>query len=70
MAKKKPTLVNLEKMNLSFEDKDQTIKLLNFKTQTLCLDTAIYEKEVFIANRTMVYAHLPRKLKSELNKYF
>ena len=70
MAKKKATLVNLEKMNLSFEDKNQTIRLLNFKTQSLTLDTSIYEKDVFIASRTMVYAHLPKKLKSELNKYF
>lgn len=70
MAKKKMALVDLTKMNLSFEEKNQTIKLINFKIATLTLDTAIYEKEKFIANRTMVYAHLPKKLKALLNKYF
>ena len=70
MAKKKLALVDLRKMNLSFEDKNQTIKLINFKTQSLSLDTQIYEKDKFIANRTMVYAHLPKKLKSQLNNFF
>ena len=70
MAKKKPTLVDLKKMNLSFEEKGQTIKLINFKTQALTLDTEIFEKETFITKRSMVYAHLPRKLKTQLNKFF
>ena len=70
MAKKKPTLVDLKKMNLSFEEKGQIIKLINFKTQILSLDTEIFENETFIAKRTMVYAHLPKKLKVELNKFF
>jgi len=70
MAKKKPALVDLKKMNLSFEEKGQTIKLINFKTQTLSLDTEIYENEIFIAKRSIVYAHLPKKLKAQLNKFF
>ena len=57
-------------MNLSFEEKGQTIKLINFKTQTLSLDTEIYENEIFIAKRSKVYAHLPKKLKAQLNKFF
>lgn len=70
MAKKKQALIDLKKMNLSFEEKNQIIKLINFKTQALTLDTEIYENDVFIAKRTMVYAHLPKKLKSQLNKFF
>ena len=70
MAKKKLALVDLKKMNLSFEEKNQTIKLINFKTQSLSLDTQIYENDTFVANRTMVYAHLPKKLKAQLNKFF
>jgi len=70
MAKKKPALVDLKKMNLFFEEKGQIIKLINFKTQTLSIDTEIYESETFIAKRSMVYAHLPKKLKVQLNKFF
>jgi hypothetical protein len=70
MAKKKQTLVDLKKMNLSYEDKGQVIKLINFKTQTLTLDTEIFENEILIAKRNMVYAQLPRKIKAELNNFF
>jgi len=70
MAKKKAVLVDLKKRNLSFEEKGQTIKLINFKTQTLTLDTEIFENQDFIAKRTMVYAHLPKKLKAQLNSFF
>ena len=70
MAKKKQALIDLKDMKLSFEEKGQQIKLINFKTQTLTLDTQIYENEKLIAKRTMVYAHLPKKLKAQLNKFF
>lgn len=67
MAKSKKTVIDLSKENLSFEERSQTIKLLNFKTQTMSLDIAIYEKDKFIKNSTMVFAHLPKKLKAMLN---
>lgn len=70
MAKKKQALVDLRKMNLSFEEKNQIIKLINLKTKTLTLDTEIYENDQFIAKREMVYAHLPKKLKAKLNSFF
>lgn len=70
MAKKKPALVDLKNMNLFYEEKGQIIKLINFKTQTLSIDTEIYENETFIAKRSMVYAQLPKKLKIQLNKFF
>ena len=70
MAKKKHSIIDLEKMNLSYEEKGQIIKLINFKTQTLSLDTEIFENETFLAKRNMVYAHLPKKLKAQLNKFF
>jgi hypothetical protein len=70
MAKKKQALVDLKKMNLSYEDKNQVIKLINFKTQTLTLDTEIFENEIFIAKRNMVYAQLPKKIKAQLNNFF
>lgn len=67
MAKSKNIIVDLVKENLSFEERNQTIKLLNFKTQTMSLDIAIFEKDKFIKNSSMVFAHLPKKLKAKLN---
>ncbi len=66
MAKSKNITIDLTKENLFFEERNQTIKLLSFKTQTMSLDIAIYEKEKFIKNSTMVFAHLPKKIKSYL----
>ena len=70
MAKKKQLLVDLRNMNLSFDENNQTIKLINFKTKILSLDTEIYENDQLIGKREMVYAHLPKKLKAQLNKFF
>ena len=67
MAKSKSGTIDLSKANLFFEERNQTIKLLSFKTQTMSLDIAIYEKDKFIKNSTMVFAHLPKKLKAKLN---
>jgi len=70
MAKSKKSIIDLSKMNLSFEERDQTIKLLTFKTSNMSIDIAIYEKEKFIKNSSMVFAHIPKKLKAQLNPLF
>ena len=67
MAKIKKSIIDLSKENLCFEERNQTIKLLNFRVDAMSLDIAIYEKEKFIKNSTMVFAHLPKKLKAKLN---
>lgn len=67
MAKNKKQIIDLSSLNLFFEERNQTIKLLSFKTDSMSLDIAIYEKEKFIKNSTMVFAHLPKKLKAKLN---
>ena len=67
MAKIKKSIIDLSKENLFFEERNQTIKLLNFRVDAMSLDIAIYEKEKFIKNSTMVFAHLPKKLKAKLN---
>ena len=69
MARSKKTTIDLSKENFFFEERTQTIKLLNFKTQTMILDIAIYEKDKFIKNSTMVFAHIKKKLKAKLNPY-
>lgn len=70
MAKNKKAIIDLKSMNLSFDERNQTIKLLTFKTSTMSLDIAIYENNTFIKNSTMVFAHLPKKLKAKLNPVF
>ena len=67
MAKDKKSIIDVSSDNLFFEERNQIIKLLNFKTDLMSLDIAIYEKEKFIKNSTMVFAHLPKKLKARLN---
>ena len=67
MAKNKNSIIDLSKNDLQFEERNQTIKLLYFRTQTMSLDIAIFEKDKFIKNSTMVFAHLPKKLKAKLN---
>ena len=66
MAKNKKS-IDLSKDNLSFEERNQTIKLLTFKIDNMTLDISIFEKGKFIKNSTMVFAHLPKKLKTKLN---
>ncbi len=68
MAKK--SIIDLKKMNLSFEDRNQTIKLITFKTSNMSLDIEIYENDEFIKKSNMVFAHLPKKLKAKLNPFF
>jgi len=70
MAKSKKALIDLRKMNLSYEERNQTIKLLSFKTNTMTLEIEIYENGNFLKNSTTVFAHLPKKLKAKLNPLF
>jgi len=56
--------IDLRPLNLFFEDKNQTIKLLTFKKSNMSIDVAIYENENFIKNSNIVFAHLPKSIKS------
>ena len=60
---KKPQ-INLRPLKLSYKDKNQTIKLLTFKKSNMTIDIAIYENENFIKNSNIVFAHLPKSIKS------
>lgn len=70
MAKNKKLIIDLKEMNLSFEERNQTIKLLNFKKTTMSLEIEIYENGKFLKKDSMVFAHLPKKLKAKLNPLF
>ncbi len=62
MAKK--PIIDLKSKNITYEQNNQTIKLLSFKKSNMTLDIAIYEKGEFIKNSNIVFAHLPKSVKS------
>lgn len=64
MAKK--PLIDLKSKNISYESNNQTIKLLSFKKSNMSLEVSIYENGEYIKNSTIVFAHLPKKVKSIL----
>ncbi len=64
---KNKKIIDLRKLNLSYEDKKQEIRLLSFNTSSMILDIEIYENDTFIKKSDMVFAHLPKKLKVRLN---
>lgn len=64
MAKK--PFIDLKHLNLSYQERNQTIKLLTFKKTNMTLDIAIYENDKFIKNSNIVFAHLPKSIKSKI----
>ena len=62
MAKK--PIIDLKSKNITFEQNNQTIKLLSFKKSNMSLDIAIFENGECIKNSSMVFAHLPKNIKS------
>lgn len=62
MAKK--PYIDLRSKNISYEENNQTIKLLSFKKTNMTLEVAIFEGGKFLKNSTIVFAHLPRSVKS------
>lgn len=62
MAKK--PLIDLKSKDISYEQNNQTIKLLLFKKSNMTIEIAIFEAGKFIKNSTIVFAHLPKNIKS------
>jgi hypothetical protein len=62
MAKK--PIIDLKSKNIFYKDNNRTIKLLLFKKSNMTIDIAIYENGMFIENSTIVFAHLPKNVKS------
>lgn len=63
MAKKKP-IIDLKSKNITYQEKNQLIKLLSFKKTNMTLDIAIFESGKFVKNSNIVFAHLPKNIKS------
>ncbi|TLP36303.1 malate dehydrogenase [Arcobacter arenosus] len=64
MAKK--TIIDLKLKNFSYEQNNQTIKLLSFNTSNMTLDVSIFEKGEHLKNSKIVFAHLPKSLKAKI----
>ncbi|PLY05308.1 MAG: malate dehydrogenase [Arcobacter sp.] len=62
MAKK--PFIDLKSHNITYKVNHQTIKLLSFKKSNMSLDVAIFENGEFVKNSTIVFAHLPKSIKS------
>lgn len=66
MAKNR-TIIDLKDENLTFIQKDETIKLLNFNQNNMFLEIAIFKDGKFVKNSKIAFAHIPKKLKAKLN---
>ena len=60
---KKPN-IDLTSKNITYEQNNQIIKLLLFKTSNMTLEVAIYEKEQYVKKSILPFAHLPKNIKS------
>ncbi len=63
----KKSIIDLKNLNLNFEINGKIIKLISLKTSSMTLEIEVYEKENLLEKSTMVFAQLPKKLKSRLN---
>ena len=62
MAKK--PIIDLKTKNITYQERDKTIKLLSFRKSNMTLDVAIYENGEYIKDDNIVFAHLPKSVKS------
>lgn len=60
----KKLFIDLKSKNISYESNKQTIKLLSFNKSNMSLEIAIFENKEFVKNSTIVFAHLPKSIKS------
>lgn len=62
MAKK--TIIDLSSKNITYKDKNQTIKLLVFKKTNMTLEISISANDKFIKKDIIAFAHLPKSIKA------
>ena len=53
--------------NETYEQDGLKYELISFNTAKMTLEAKVYEKEKFIKNLTVAFAHIPKKLKAKLN---
>ncbi|MGB6329450.1 MAG: malate dehydrogenase [Halarcobacter sp.] len=62
----KKQFIDLKSKNISYEQNNQTIKLLSFKKSNMSLEVSIFENGEYIKNSTIVFAHLPKSIKARI----
>ncbi|MEN8717970.1 MAG: malate dehydrogenase [Sulfurovum sp.] len=60
--------MKIEKLtNIEFQKNNETFVLTSFNTNKMTLEARVYEKDKFVRNQTIAFAHIPKKLKAKLN---
>lgn len=62
MAKKKK-IIDLKSSNINYLENSLTHKVNNLRTSSMTVDISVYNKEVFVENKTIPFAHLPKAIK-------
>ncbi len=60
---KKPQ-IDLRLKNITYKNKNQTIKLLSFKKSNMILEISIFDDGEYLKDSTIAFAHLPKSIKS------
>ncbi len=63
MAYKKP-IIDLKHKNIEYQENNQTIKLKTFNKKNMTIDITIYENGKYMKDSNIVFAHLPKSIKS------
>jgi len=65
MAKKKK-IIDLKNQNISYKENDLTYKLINFKVDIQKLEVAVYKEDMFMENKIIAFAHIPKTIKNKI----
>lgn len=65
MANKKP-IIDLKTKSIEYEQNNQTIKLVAFNKKNMTIDITIWEDGKYIKDSNIVFAHLPKSIKSKI----
>jgi len=64
MAKK--PIIDLKPKNIKYMQGKQTIKLNTFNKKSMTIDISIWENGTYIKDDNIVFAHLPKSIKSKI----
>jgi len=62
LAKKKK-IIDLRVSNIQYEENDLLIKVLCLNTFNMTVDLKTFEKDIFVEDKTIPFAHLPKSIK-------
>jgi len=62
LAKKKK-IIDFRTSKIEYEEKELLIKVLSLNNLNMTVDLKVYKKNVFIEDKTISFAHLPKSIK-------